>query len=55
MPEGLIARLQLLQSRNGKIELCGLLGLQHLLRHGGIEQIAADVQAFLARPQTFPA
>jgi hypothetical protein len=55
MPEGLIARLQLRQSRQGELEFGGLQGHQHLLCDGGIEQIAAQVQAFLARPQTLPA
>lgn len=36
-PEGLIAPLQLRQSRQGELEFGGLQGLQHLLRDGGIE------------------
>ena len=35
--------------------LAGYIALARQVAAGGIKQIAAQVQAFLARPQTFPA
>jgi hypothetical protein len=50
----LIARLQLLESREGELEFSGLQGLQHLFRHGGIERITSEAHTLLGR-QTFAA